>query len=363
MGYEPMQPEHYIVDERAFRFWMTDNEVWQANLTPIEFTVYSRILYRASQQQRSSFESIANIAKATHSSEGSVKRALKTLEEKGLIAREARFREDGRRSTSLVRILDKTQWRLGASVIHPRITVIPLPDHSDPYPPDHSDPAELYPIEELNPPELDDHRSGSPSALGPQATPPKIQPPQPAKNPESGKSELSPITHVLPMDPHQHPSAAAKAPTAPSKRPKRLSKEPAPSSAVWNAYVEAYGRRYRTPDGRPVVPTRDQRTNTICKTVLDRFGHDEALALMHMFLRSNDKFYVRSQHALEAMNDSAWKALRTQMLTGKVLTSRDAATIEKDAGIQTQYDRAMARIDAKYSQNAGTKDKGNPFDV
>jgi hypothetical protein len=100
---------------------------------------------------------------------------------------------------------------------------------------------------------------------------------------------------------------------------KRTSKSKTKSkgSIVWDAYSDAYLRRYS------VAPTRNAKTNALCKQLVDRLGADEAPSVAEYYLTSRNAFYVARGHSLVNLVADAEK-LRTEWATGRQITQSAA---------------------------------------
>ncbi|EGQ60388.1 Replication protein 15 [Acidithiobacillus sp. GGI-221] len=84
--------------------------------------------------------------------------------------------------------------------------------------------------------------------------------------------------------------------------------EPAPTTATWEAYSQAYQKRYGT------EPVRNQKVNGQLSNLVKRLGQDEAPAVAAFFVNHNGLFYVRGMHQVDLLLRDAEK-LRTEWVT------------------------------------------------
>lgn len=77
------------------------NEIYKSDLPGRAITVYLYLQSRTDNKTLTCFPSIKTIAKDTKTSAATVKRALNDLEKAGFIQRNARWRENGGRSSNL----------------------------------------------------------------------------------------------------------------------------------------------------------------------------------------------------------------------------------------------------------------------
>jgi hypothetical protein len=83
-------------------------------------------------------------------------------------------------------------------------------------------------------------------------------------------------------------------------------------SLTWEAYAEAYLHRYG------VEPKRNKKMNSLCKTLCERLGAEEAPKVAQYYLSSRNGYYVSRGHALECLVKDAEK-VRTEWATGRPL--------------------------------------------
>ena len=137
------------------------------------------------------------------------------------------------------------------------------------------------------------------------------------------------------------------APTALSGKPaqKRAPKPAAPSSAVWDAYADAYQRRYS------VQPVRNASVNAHLSQVVGRLGADEAPAVAAHFVGSQNGLYVAAMHPTNLLLRDAEK-LRTEWATGRGVTRTQAMMADKT---QTNFNSFAPLIAAAEAREAAER--------
>jgi hypothetical protein len=98
-------------------------------------------------------------------------------------------------------------------------------------------------------------------------------------------------------------------------------KEPAPTTAIWSAYADAYLHRYRA------EPVRNAKVNGQLANLLNRLGAEEAPQVAAFFVGHNNRYYVQKMHSVDCLLADAEK-LRTEWATGRRVTA--AAAQEAD---------------------------------
>ncbi|MHB1643168.1 MAG: YdaU family protein [Acidithiobacillus sp.] len=92
------------------------------------------------------------------------------------------------------------------------------------------------------------------------------------------------------------------------RRRTSVASEPAPTTATWEAYSQAYQGRYGT------APVRNQKVNGQLANLIKRLGQDEAPAVAAFFVNHNGRFYVQGMHQVDLLLRDAEK-LRTEWVT------------------------------------------------
>lgn len=108
----------------------------------------------------------------------------------------------------------------------------------------------------------------------------------------------------------------------------------AQARAVWQAYVDAYHRRYGVP------PVRNAKSNAAVVELCRRLSADEAPMVAAFFVASNNKFYVTKGHALGLLLADAEK-LRTEWATGRSMTDTEARQADRTAAIGNTFGRLL----------------------
>lgn len=103
------------------------------------------------------------------------------------------------------------------------------------------------------------------------------------------------------------PPAPTAAPKPPAKRRAAAPKPEAPTNAAWDAYAEAYERRYRA------RPNRNASDNGKLANFVAKVGGADAPAIAAFYLTR--RIYVGQMHPLGLLSRDA-QAIRTQWLTG-----------------------------------------------
>jgi uncharacterized protein YdaU (DUF1376 family) len=96
----------------------------------------------------------------------------------------------------------------------------------------------------------------------------------------------------------------------------------AKSTATWNAYSDAYTRRYG------VYPVRNAKTSSLCCRLVDALGADNAPRVASYYPSSNYGYYVARGHALELCLSDCQKLL-TELETGNRTTSTGAREADR----------------------------------
>ena len=144
------------------------------------------------------------------------------------------------------------------------------------------------------------------------------------------RDNLSPVTSatgggdilgkqgVTPMSPNPSEENRQRTVTsAPASRTTRKGGQPTKTEAVWEAYREAYTRRYN------VAPIRNAKVNGTLARLVDRLGAEHAPKVAAYYLSCADPFYLKVVHSTEILLRNC-EGLHTQWRTG-----RRAATVPK----------------------------------
>lgn len=101
----------------------------------------------------------------------------------------------------------------------------------------------------------------------------------------------------------------------------KSAKEPAPTTAIWEAYAISYALRYG------VNPVRNAKVNGQLASLLTRLGAEEAPMVASFYVGHSNRYYVQKMHAVDCLLADAEK-LRTEWATGRRVTA--AAAQEAD---------------------------------
>lgn len=111
--------------------------------------------------------------------------------------------------------------------------------------------------------------------------------------------------------------------------------------ATWTAYAFAYKARY----GADPVPNAKQ--NALIAQFVQRIGASEAPAVAAFYVRSNNAFYVRIKHSLEALVKNA-EGLRTEWVTGRTVTETEARQLDRKQSNLSVAEKLIAEERAKH---------------
>lgn len=96
---------------------------------------------------------------------------------------------------------------------------------------------------------------------------------------------------------------------------------------IKQAYFDAYRLRYG------IDPSSNATFNTQVSNLRKKLGTQEAIDVVTFYLTHNDSWYVKKTHSFGLCLSDA-DTLRTQMLKGKAITSRDVKDFEKTTDMQ-----------------------------
>lgn len=126
--------------------------------------------------------------------------------------------------------------------------------------------------------------------------------------------------------------------------PSKPKSDPSKNIPTWEAYREAYSRRYGT------APIRNASVNAKLAQFVNRIGTEESPLVAEFYLTHNDAFYVKSMHPVGLMLRDAEK-LRTEWATGRKMlgsAAREAERVQHNVNVFTE---AAARIAAREKRN------------
>jgi hypothetical protein len=157
------------------------------------------------------------------------------------------------------------------------------------------------------------------TAFTPNQEHPPLQQMHPTPEPDSppGANQVHPEPSVEPPD---GPSPTRQV----ARRPDKQATATAKTSETWNAYSEAYEKRYG------VKPTRNARVNAQLSRFIDCVGAEEAPQVVAFYVSSNNGFYVTKGHSTGPLLQDAEK-LRTEWVTGMQVTQTQARLNDQTA--------------------------------
>lgn len=121
--------------------------------------------------------------------------------------------------------------------------------------------------------------------------------------------------------------------------------EKSDGAQVWDAYAEAYKKRYG------FEPKRNATTNNQCAQLVSRLGLEDAKHVVTYYLQQTDAFYVRSMHQVgHCLKDSG--SLYSRWKNGGGFTRRAADKIERTGSTIAASNDYLAR---KHGQNGVQK--------
>lgn len=120
--------------------------------------------------------------------------------------------------------------------------------------------------------------------------------------------------------------------------PPRRAEKLAKSSRIWEAYSEAYQRRYKA------EPTRNAKVNGQLTSFASRVPEAEAPQIAAFYLTHNGQRYVASGHAVGLLLQDAEK-LRTEYLTGRKITNGQAREADRLQGAGDSWNNLIAEAE------------------
>lgn len=103
---------------------------------------------------------------------------------------------------------------------------------------------------------------------------------------------------------------------------------------IWQAYSEAYQRRYS------VEPVRNAKVNGMLARFAERVPHDEAPSIAAFYLDHSRQDYVRSKHCVDMLLRDA-EGLRTEWVTGRKVTDSEARRSDRSTATVDQINRML----------------------
>lgn len=132
--------------------------------------------------------------------------------------------------------------------------------------------------------------------------------------PDSGTSISKEISVPIPEGVKISPPPMQKIKSGSSKN---SNKDLSPSHETWQAYSDAYERRYKA------KPVRNATVNGQISSFIKRIGYDEAPHVAEFYVYHNNSFYVQKMHTVGLLLADAEK-LRTEWATKTTVTQTQA---------------------------------------
>lgn len=120
----------------------------------------------------------------------------------------------------------------------------------------------------------------------------------------------------------------------------------APSAVVWDFYEQAYEARYGH------APTRNAKVNGQLAQFITRVPADEAPAIAAFFVSMKTAYYTRKCHSVDCLLSDA-ESIRTQWLSGNVVTSTQAQLADRAQTNNSAFERLLAAAEANEAGNGG----------
>ena len=131
-------------------------------------------------------------------------------------------------------------------------------------------------------------------------------------------------------------------PSKPAKA-QRKPKDPAPTTAVWEAYAFAFEQRYAS------SPVRNAKINGQLSQLVAQIGAEDAPHVARWYLANGDRWYVTRMHPVGQMVADCQK-LRAEWLRGRPVTDGDARESAAMDEMRAQSERVAAMLAARKGQ-------------
>jgi hypothetical protein len=117
-------------------------------------------------------------------------------------------------------------------------------------------------------------------------------------------------------------------------------RQPGKSTQTWDAYSEAYFKRYG------VSPLRGAKVNKLLCSLVDQIGLENAPHVAAYYVTLDDQWYQKKSHDVPTLIQNA-QGIFTQWATGTNKTSRDYQQNERRSSLANSRDEAMKMLEAK----------------
>lgn len=119
-------------------------------------------------------------------------------------------------------------------------------------------------------------------------------------------------------------------------------KSPAPTTIVFNSYVEGMRQRY----GNKINPARNAKINAMLKNMIDRIGIDNSALVARNFPLHQNSWYVQKTHSIESMLQDC-ESLLIQVQSGQMVTRTHAYKTDRDGDFQNSVTQNARNYDDK----------------
>lgn len=117
-------------------------------------------------------------------------------------------------------------------------------------------------------------------------------------------------------------------------------KAPAPTTLVFEAYVEGMQQRY----GSNITPARNAKINAMLKKMIDRIGLEAATLVARNYPLHQNSWYVQKTHAVEYMLQDC-ESLLIQCQSGQMVTKTGAYQADKSGHFNSQIQQNSVMYD------------------
>lgn len=138
----------------------------------------------------------------------------------------------------------------------------------------------------------------------------------------------------------------------PVRSPSRRVQPNPDTKPVWDKYSETFQKRYG------VQPIRNAQVNSQIKKLVQSIGPDQATELVEHYVFSNNSFYIQKAHSVGQMLFDLQK-LRTEMLSGRKITTRMAKEFEEKEDYQERMEALNEKLRLAIEDERRTKELNN----
>ena len=124
---------------------------------------------------------------------------------------------------------------------------------------------------------------------------------------------------------------------------KKQNQDMSPSHETWQAYSDAYEKRYG------VTPVRNATINAQMISFIKRIGFDESPHVASFYVHHNNQFYVQKMHTVGLLLADAEK-LRTEWATKRTVTNTQARQLDRKQSTANVFNKLIDEATANESQ-------------